>query len=109
MSEIKREEKKTSKRNAAKLNAAIAGVLDSIRPPEDLTVVEWAEKYRRLSSEGSAETGPWRCDRTPYLREPLEAFTDPKVCLLYTSARTGRRSEKSAECAAELPTANLTL
>ena len=41
MSETKRDEKKTSKRNAAKLNAAIAGVLDSIRPPEDLTVVEW--------------------------------------------------------------------
>ena len=78
MPEIKPEEKKTSKRNAAKLNSAIAGVLDSIRPPEDLTVVEWAEKYRRLSSEGSAETGPWRCDRTPYLREPLEAFTDPE-------------------------------
>ena len=92
MSETKRDEKKTSKRNAAKLNAAIAGVLDSIRPPEDLTVVEWAEKYRRLSSEGSAETGPWRCDRTPYLREPLEAFTDPKVrrIVLVSSSQIGK-------------------
>lgn len=48
-------------------------------PPDDLTVTEWAEKNRRLSSEASAEPGPWRTERTPYLREPMNAFTDPKV------------------------------
>ncbi len=48
-------------------------------PPEDLSVSEWAEGYRRLSSESSAEPGPWRTSRTPYLREPMDAFTDPKV------------------------------
>ena len=26
-----------------------------------------------------AEAGPWRTKRTPYLEEPMRAFTDPKV------------------------------
>ena len=49
------------------------------KPPEELTVDEWADKHRRLSPETSAEAGPWRTARTPYLKEPMEAFTDPKV------------------------------
>ena len=40
---------------------------------------EWADKHRRLSPESSAEAGPWRTKRTPYLEEPMRAFTDPKV------------------------------
>lgn len=50
-----------------------------MKPPENLTVTEWAEKRRRLSMESSAEPGPWRTTRTPYLREPMNAFTDPRV------------------------------
>lgn len=52
---------------------------ENFSPPEDLTVSEWADKYRRLSPESSAEAGPWRTRRTPYLEEPMKAFTDPKV------------------------------
>ena len=50
-----------------------------MKPPDDLTVTQWAERHRRLSSESSAEPGPWRTSRTPYLQEPMDAFTDPKV------------------------------
>ena len=50
-----------------------------MKPPENLTVTAWAEKRRRLSMESSAEPGPWRTTRTPYLREPMNAFTDPRV------------------------------
>ena len=50
-----------------------------MEPPDDLTVSEWAEENRKLSSESSAEPGAWRTERTPYLREPMDAFTDPKV------------------------------
>ena len=32
-----------------------------------------------LSRESSAEAGPWRNERTPYMVEPMDAFTDPKV------------------------------
>lgn len=64
---------------AARLNVAIAKALAGMKPPESMTVTAWAEKKRRLSSEASAEPGPWRTNRTPYLREPMDAFTDPKV------------------------------
>lgn len=62
-----------------RLNAAIAKPLSFFKPPERLTVSEWADKKRRLSSEGSAETGRWRTSRTPYMKEPMDAFTDPAV------------------------------
>lgn len=44
-------------------------LLESLRPKERLTVWEWADKYRMLSAKDSAEPGPYRSDRTPYLRE----------------------------------------
>ena len=69
----------TTKKAAKRLNAAIAPAVQNFKPPEDLTVAEWADRYRRLSPETSAEAGPWRTSRTPYLAEPMKAFTDPKV------------------------------
>lgn len=48
-------------------------------PPEPLTVSQWAEKHRVLSRESTAEAGPWRNSRTPYLVEPMDAFNDPRV------------------------------
>lgn len=65
--------------DALRLNRTIAKALAGMKPPEDLTVSGWAEKHRRLSSESAAEPGPWRTERTPYLRGPMDAFTDPKV------------------------------
>lgn len=61
------------------LNSIFRKSLSSLRPPESLTVSEWADKYRRLSKEASAEVGRWRTSRTPYLRAVMDAFTDPKV------------------------------
>lgn len=61
------------------LNAAIKPALKNFRPPEDITVDGWANKHRVLSPETSAEPGPWRTSRTPYLKEPMEAFNDPRV------------------------------
>jgi len=69
----------TSRRDAARLNKAIEKALGGMMPPNDLTVTQWAEAKRRLSPESAAEPGPWRTDRTPYLRGPMDAFTDPKV------------------------------
>lgn len=57
----------------------IARAVSNFRPPEQLTVTEWADKYRRLSGENSAEAGRWKTSRTPYLEEIMDAFTDPKV------------------------------
>jgi phage terminase large subunit GpA-like protein len=49
--------------------------LDGLRPDPDLTVSEWADKYRMLSNKASAEPGPWRTDRTPYLREIMDCMS----------------------------------
>lgn len=68
-----------AKTDIQRLNEAIAKALAGMKPPENLTVTEWADKKRRLSPESSAEPGPWRTYRTPYLKEPMDAFTDPKV------------------------------
>lgn len=57
----------------------MSGLMKGFLPPDDLTVSEWAEKKRRLSAEASAEPGPWRNDRTPYLVDVMNAFSDPKV------------------------------
>lgn len=62
------------------------------KPPEDLTVSQWAERYRVLSSESSAEAGPWNNSRTPYLTEIMDAFTDPAVkwLTLVASSQVGK-------------------
>ena len=49
------------------------------KPPEDITTSQWAARYRVLSRESSAEAGPWRNERTPYMVEPMDAFDDPRV------------------------------
>ncbi|MDF2973162.1 MAG: hypothetical protein K0R61_3612 [Microvirga sp.] len=47
------------------------------RPLPKLTLSEWADTYRKLSPEASAEPGQWYTDRVPYLREALDAAGDP--------------------------------
>lgn len=51
----------------------------SLRPLPNLTVSDWADQYRMLSSESSAEPGRWRTDRAPYQRAIMDAFTDLDV------------------------------
>jgi phage terminase large subunit GpA-like protein len=46
-----------------------------LRPDPLLTVSEWADRYRRLSGKAAAEPGPWRTERTPYLREIMDALS----------------------------------
>lgn len=57
----------------------LESVFEQYRPPEDLTVSEWAERYRVLSRKSSAEAGPWRNERTPYLVEVMDCLTDPAI------------------------------
>ncbi|MCI8526854.1 MAG: phage terminase large subunit family protein [Oscillospiraceae bacterium] len=70
---------KMRNRIVQRLNAVVAKVTAGMKLSEILTVTQWAEQNRRLSSEASAEPGPWRTSRTPYLREPMDAFTEPRV------------------------------
>ncbi len=54
----------------------IKSALEYLKPPESMTVSEWAEKYRVLDSKTSAEPGPWNNDRTPYLKGIMDEFTN---------------------------------
>lgn len=45
---------------------------NGFRPDPILTVSEWADKHRMLSSKGSASPGKWRTSRAPYLREVMD-------------------------------------
>jgi phage terminase large subunit GpA-like protein len=53
-----------------------ADALRLLRPPEDITVSEWAEKYRVLDTKTSALPGPWRNDKTPYLVDIMNELTN---------------------------------
>ena len=85
-------ERQAKRRGAARLNKAMRKALAGMTPPDDLTVTQWAEAKRRLSAESAAEPGPWRTERTPYLREPMDAFTDPKVrhIVMVASSQVGK-------------------
>ncbi|NIP26656.1 MAG: hypothetical protein GWN94_19795 [Phycisphaerae bacterium] len=48
------------------------------RPKYD-TVTKWSDGNRVLDPDTSAEGGPYRSSRTPYMRGPMDAFTDPEV------------------------------
>lgn len=50
--------------------------LQRLRPPENISVSEWAEKYRILDSKSSALPGPWRNEKTPYLTEIMDELSD---------------------------------
>lgn len=47
-----------------------------LSPPEQLTVSEWAEKYRMLDSKSSAMPGLWSNDVTPYLVGVMDEFNN---------------------------------
>jgi phage terminase large subunit GpA-like protein len=77
----------------ASLEAEIRRALSGLAPPPDLTVSEWAEAERVVSGN-TAAPGPWRNDKTPYLVEVMDAFTDPRIerVVMMTAARVGKTS-----------------
>jgi phage terminase large subunit GpA-like protein len=59
-----------------------------MRPRPRISVSEWADRYRIVPPGTSPEPGPWRTDRVPYLREILDAASDPDiemVCVMAAS------------------------
>src|SRR5262245_19224554 len=52
-----------------------SGANDGLRPEPALTVSEWADQHRVLSGKAASEAGPWRTDRTPYLRDIMDALS----------------------------------
>ncbi len=46
-----------------------------LAPDPLLTVSEWADRHRILSSRGASEAGPYRTARTPYMRAIMDALS----------------------------------
>ena len=55
---------------------AVIGFFDGLRPIENITVSEWADKYRYLSAVSASEHGRYRTDRTPYMRKIMDCLSD---------------------------------
>ena len=64
----------------------------ALKPPPKLTVSEWADQYRQLSSESSAEAGRWSTSRAEYQRGMMDAVSDPTIetVVLMTAAQVGK-------------------
>lgn len=67
------------KNDAYQPPAYIEEALSALKPPQSLTVSEWAAKYRVLDIRSSATPGLWVNDVTPYLREIMDSMNDPDL------------------------------
>lgn len=78
--------------NYLKTEALFRKIARVVAPPPSLTVSEWADLYRRLSSEASAEPGQWRTERAPYQREIMDALNDDETetIVVMSSAQVGK-------------------
>jgi len=75
-----------------KIDVFMAAVYRYWAPPPQLTISEWADQNRVLSSESSAEPGQWQTDRAPYQRGIMDAVTDPRVekTVVMSSSQIGK-------------------
>lgn len=75
----------------ANVEAVFAEAARFIAPPPRLTISEWADRYRQLSSESSAERGQWRTSRAEYQRGVMDAICDSrnKQVVFMKSAQVG--------------------
>jgi phage terminase large subunit GpA-like protein len=52
-----------------------AAWLAGLAPDPSLTVSQWSDRHRYLSSRGAAEPGLYRTSRTPYMREIMDCLS----------------------------------
>ena len=64
----------------------------TFKPPPDLKLSEWSDRYRKLSPESSAEAGQWNTSRAEYQREIMDTFNDPNIerIVVMTSSQVGK-------------------
>jgi phage terminase large subunit GpA-like protein len=74
------------------LKRTVAKALAVLKPPPDLTISDWADQNRRLSSEASAEPGQWRTSRAEYQRGIMDAISDPaaETVVIMSSSQIGK-------------------
>ena len=60
---------------SAAISELLETSLESLRFEKELTVSMWSDSHRMLSGRASSEPGPWRTNRTPYLRGIMDALS----------------------------------
>lgn len=60
---------------AASARAYREAFLRGLQPDPRITVSEWADRHRVLTTRSSSEPGPWRTDRAPYMREVMDCLS----------------------------------
>lgn len=76
----------------ASVDDIMDGVVEFFRPPPNIGVAEWSDRYRRLSPESSAAPGRFRTEVVEYMREPMDMVGKPGVrrITLMTSAQVAK-------------------
>jgi phage terminase large subunit GpA-like protein len=66
--------------------------LSCLQPRPRVSLPEWADAHLYITS--GPEAGRWRTSRTPYLRGPMEAVSDPKIeqIVIMAAAQVGKTS-----------------
>ena len=70
----------------------LISTMQTLRPPPKLTISEWADTYRKLSPESSAESGSWHTSRCEYQREIMDTFNNINIerIVVMTSSQVGK-------------------
>lgn len=74
------------------IKAFCQGFNEGLELPAHYTISEWADNFRVLSSESSAEPGPWNTSRAEYQRGIMDAISDINVSevTIVASAQVGK-------------------
>ena len=66
-------------------------IWNRLKPPTKLTISDWADEYRKLSPESSAEAGNWNTSRAEYQRGVMNALSDHSIetVVMMSSAHDG--------------------
>ncbi|WP_342106312.1 phage terminase large subunit family protein [Methylobacterium sp. SI9] len=78
----------TNLNGAEQLRARIARAFLVFKPPPRLSLIEWADTYRRVSSKNSAQPGQWRTAVQPAAMGPMLAVTQRDTFIVTVVAAT---------------------
>lgn len=83
----------TASARSAEFVAVDEAFFAALKPPERLTVSQWADRYRWLAGEAASEPGKFHTSRTPYTREimdSLSASSPVEVVVFVAGAQVGK-------------------
>ena len=76
----------------SKSNNLLSDISSMFTPPPALSVSDWADQYRFLSSESASEAGKYNTSRCEYQRGIQDAFSNPRIqsIVVMSSAQIGK-------------------